>query len=111
MSVPLRCDLACASRSRCDRARCHMGGNCGGATRSGPGTGANLLRNWKMATEGGGRHSPSTVVWEEEGVLEIVQSGRQKSIGPKVMDSEATAPSPGQMNVRLRHRATRGWAP
>jgi two-component system, NarL family, response regulator DevR len=29
-------------------------------------------RNWKMATEGGGRHSPSTVVWEEEGVLIIL---------------------------------------
>jgi hypothetical protein len=25
-----------------------------------------------MATEGGGRHSPSTVVWEEEGVLVIL---------------------------------------
>jgi hypothetical protein len=29
-------------------------------------------QNWKMATEGGGRHSPSTAVWEEEGVLAIV---------------------------------------
>ncbi len=27
-----------------------------------------------MATEGGGRHSPSTVVWEEEGVLVILVS-------------------------------------
>src|ERR1700722_19284456 len=33
---------------------------------------AKELRNWKMATEGGGRHSPSTVVWEEEGVPVIV---------------------------------------
>jgi hypothetical protein len=34
--------------------------------------------NWKMATEGGGRHSPSTVVWEEEGVPVILRghSGR-----------------------------------
>jgi hypothetical protein len=29
--------------------------------------------NWKMATEGGGRHSPSTVFWEEEGVPVIVR--------------------------------------
>ena len=29
--------------------------------------------NWKMATEGGGRHSPSTVFWEEEGVPAIVR--------------------------------------
>ena len=28
--------------------------------------------NWKMATEGGGRHSPSTFVWEEEGVPVIL---------------------------------------
>ncbi len=34
---------------------------------------AGTPRNWKMATEGGGRHSPSTVVWEEEGVLVIVR--------------------------------------
>jgi hypothetical protein len=33
---------------------------------------AKQLPNWKMATEGGGRHSPSTVVWEEEGVPVIV---------------------------------------
>ncbi len=33
---------------------------------------AKQLRNWKMATEGGGRHSPSTVVWEEEGVPVIL---------------------------------------
>jgi hypothetical protein len=27
-----------------------------------------------MATEGGGRHFPSTVVWEEEGAPVIVQA-------------------------------------
>jgi hypothetical protein len=43
-------------------------------TRDDPQAGA--LRNWKMATEGGGRHSPSTVVWEEEGVPAIVMTGR-----------------------------------
>ena len=43
-----------------------------------------MARNWKMATEGGGRHSPSTVVWEEEGVLGIVPSGPCESIEPKV---------------------------
>jgi hypothetical protein len=58
-----------------------------------------LGQNWKMATEGGGRHSPSTVVWEEEGVLGIVQPTSHKSIEPKVMDSAPTAPLPGQMNV------------
>jgi hypothetical protein len=29
-----------------------------------------------MATEGGGRHSPSTFVWEEEGVLDILVAPR-----------------------------------
>ena len=64
-------------------------------------------QNWKMATEGGGRHSPSTVVWEEEGVLGIVHARSTESIGPKVMDSAKTAPFPGQMNVRTRFVATR----
>jgi hypothetical protein len=57
------------------------------------------VRNWKMATEGGGRHSPSTVVWEEEGVLRILPPGQGISIGPKVTVSGPTAPSPGQMSV------------
>ena len=35
-------------------------------------------RNWKMATEGGGRHSPSTFVWEEEGVPVIVLTALQR---------------------------------
>ena len=37
---------------------------------------AKQLSNWKMATEGGGRHSPSTVVWEEEGVPAILMRRR-----------------------------------
>ena len=36
------------------------------------------LRNWKMATEGGGRHSPSTVIWEEKGVPHIVRTHPQR---------------------------------
>ena len=35
--------------------------------------GRGQVRNWKMATEGGGRHSPSTVVWEEEGAPVILR--------------------------------------
>ena len=65
-------------------------------------------QNWKMATEGGGRHSPSTVVWEEEGVLGIVPSGPRESIEPKVMDSASMAPLPGQMNVGPFTRARPG---
>ena len=38
----------------------------------GPDRAGTQLQNWKMATEGGGRHSPSTVVWEEEGVPVIL---------------------------------------
>ena len=47
---------------------------------------AEQLRNWKMATEGGGRHSPSTVVWEEEGVPVILVAHRAVGLEPKVMD-------------------------
>jgi hypothetical protein len=65
-----------------------------------------LRQNWKMATEGGGRHSPSTVVWEEEGVLGIVPRTSPDSIEPKVMDSAKLAPFPGGMNVCRRVRAT-----
>ena len=64
-------------------------------------------QNWKMATEGGGRHSPSTVVWEEEGVLGIVQAAPFDSIEPKVMDSSRMAPFAGQMNVWPPSRARR----
>lgn len=64
-------------------------------------------QNWKMATEGGGRHSPSTVVWEEEGVLGIVQPRSPESVEPKVMDSAKTARFPGEMNVRTPFVATR----
>jgi hypothetical protein len=68
-------------------------------------------QNWKMATEGGGRHSPSTVVWEEEGVLGIVQPTSPDSIEPKVMDSAKLAPFPGLMNVWRRARVTRKDGP
>jgi hypothetical protein len=64
-------------------------------------------QNWKMATEGGGRHSPSTVVWEEEGVLGIVRLTPLDPVEPKVMDSAKLPPFPGQMNVRRRGPATR----
>jgi len=79
----------------------------GGTTRGGGG-GVGQVQNWKMATEGGGRHSPSTVVWEEEGVLGIVQPTSPNSVEPKVMDSAPTALFPGQMNVRPDAYATRG---
>src|SRR5580692_9641126 len=78
-----------------------------GRTTSGGGGGVGQVQNWKMATEGGGRHSPSTVVWEEEGVLRIVQPTSLNSIEPKVMDSVLTAPFPGQMNVWRQSYATR----
>ena len=38
-----------------------------------------------MATEGGGRHSPSTVVWEEEGVP-VILAAHPAVVEPKVMD-------------------------
>ena len=63
-------------------------------------------QNWKMATEGGGRHSPSTVVWEEEGVLGIVQPRSPESIEPKVMDYAPSALLLGQMNIWQPEYAT-----
>ena len=39
-----------------------------------------------MATEGGGRHSPSTFFWEEEGVPAIVRIRPTSRVGPKVTD-------------------------
>lgn len=77
----------------------------GGRPEGGHGVGRR--QNWKMATEGGGRHSPSTVVWEEEGVLGIVQPRSPESVEPKVMDSAKTAHFPGKMDVRTRSVATR----
>ena len=57
--APCRVPPACADRSDKRQGRRSQCGDLGGARRK-------QLRNWKMATEGGGRHSPSTVVWEEE---------------------------------------------
>jgi hypothetical protein len=72
--------------------------------------GVSSLQNWKMATEGGGRHSPSTVVWEEEGVLRIMQPRSPESVEPKVMDSAKSARFAGKINVPTRSIATRGSA-
>ena len=52
-----------------------------------------------MATEGGGRHSPSTVVWEEEGVPIIVLTGPPMGVEPKVTDSTPSGRAAGPKTV------------
>jgi hypothetical protein len=63
---------------------------------------AKPAHNWKMATEGGGRHSPSTVVWEEEGVLRILVPAPPGPIEPKVIDSGPLGRSPKMIKI-ARH--------
>ena len=58
--------------------RGHVGGDGVGERGDGP---AGI---WKMATEGVGRHFPSTAVWEEEGVMPIVRGCSSTRLGPKV---------------------------
>ena len=73
-----------------------------------PETGDSAPENWKMATEGGGRHSPSTFVWEEEGVPVFCRCPRTDELGPKVTDFAhrppgcAELPACGHAHASLR---------